>query len=248
MTTIPLEVCVDTIEGAWTAAEHGADRIELCAALSEGGLTPSAGLMSAASKLPVPVYAMIRPRTGDFRYSDAEKTLMLRDIHVARQEGLNGIVIGATTEQRKLDRDFLSTALEGAALPATLHRAFDILDDVEQGVEDAISLGFERILSSGQEERADQGIDRLASIAKIARGRISLMAGSGINEENVGRILSLTTVDELHASCSSRSKAPSLEEPEGRLGFVALNGFKNTDAARVKALRSAIDRYLETTA
>ena len=248
MTRIPLEVCVDTIEGAWIAAENGADRIELCAALSEGGLTPSAGLMSAASKLPVPVYAMIRPRTGDFRYSDAEKTLMLRDVHTVRQVGLDGIVIGATTVRRELDRDFLAAALAGAELPATLHRSFDVLGNVKQGVEDAISLGFERILSSGQATNADLGADTLATTVMLAQGRISIMAGSGVTGENAAHILNRTAANELHASCSSFSTPPSPEDPEARLGFVSPKGFKVTDAKRVRALRNEIDLFLETTA
>jgi len=245
MKTILLEVCVDTIEGAWIAAENGADRIELCAALAEGGLTPSTGMMTAASRLPVPVYAMIRPRSGDFRYSDAEKTLMLRDIQTAEQEGLRGIAIGATDQDRRLDREFLSTALRGTILNATLHRAFDTLADVGKGIEDAIDLGFERILTSGQSPTADQGLGVLEKAVRSARGRISLMAGSGVTQDNAERILSRTGVDELHASCSSVSPSTRVETPETRLGFVLQSGTRSTDAGRVQALRNTIDAYLE---
>ncbi|MEM9633804.1 MAG: copper homeostasis protein CutC [Pseudomonadota bacterium] len=246
MTKVSLEVCVDTIEGAWIAAENGADRIELCAALSEGGLTPSAGFMTAASRLPIPVFAMIRPRSGDFRYSDAEKALMLRDIQTAEHAGLSGIVIGATTDQRQLDRDFLSTALSGTELPATLHRAFDTLQDPSESVEEAISLGFERILTSGQAGKAEQGLDVLAAAVARAAGRISVMAGSGISEANAARILGKSAVNELHASCSSPCAPLPSTAPEVRLGFLSSEGARLTDASKVQALKTAIDQYLET--
>ncbi|MES0882214.1 copper homeostasis protein CutC [Roseibium sp. SCP14] len=246
MTAVRLEVCVDTIEGAWIAAENGANRIELCAALSEGGLTPSAGFMTAASRLPIPVFAMIRPRSGDFQYSDAEKALMLRDIQTAEQAGLAGLVIGATTEQRKLDGNFLSTALEGTNLPATLHRAFDTLQDPSEGVEEAISLGFERILTSGQAQRAEQGLDVLEAVVSRAAGRISIMAGSGVTETNAARILRFSAVNELHASCSSSYEPLPATTPEVQLGFTPSQGARLTDASRVQALKMAIDQYLET--
>ena len=246
MTPVHLEVCVDTIEGAWIAAENGADRIELCTALSEGGLTPSAGFMTAASRLPVPVFAMIRPRSGGFQYSDAEKALMLRDIQTAEQAGLAGIAIGATSEQHELDSRFLSTALAGTKLPATLHRAFDTLRDPLAGVEEAVSLGFERILTSGQAEKAEQGLDVLESVASRASGRISIMAGSGVSEENAARILKVSAVNELHASCSSPCAPLPSSAPEVHLGFLSSKGARLTNAIRVQALRTAIDQYLET--
>jgi len=248
MKRIPLEICVDTIEGARTAAENGADRIELCAALSEGGLTPSVGLMSAAAKLPVPVYAMIRPRGGGFRYSDADKDLMLRDIQVAEQAGLAGIVIGAVTFEHELDRSFLSAALAASALPAALHRAFDTLKDFSKGIADAIDLGFERILTSGQAETADQGLEVLAAAVKQAAGRISIMAGSGVTAANAAGILKHTAVPELHASCSRPADGSSEDTPETRLGFVARTGIRKTDGRLVRELRDAMDQFMEAAA
>ncbi|MEO1115178.1 MAG: copper homeostasis protein CutC [Pseudomonadota bacterium] len=238
-----LEVCVDTIEGAWTAAENGADRIELCAALSEGGLTPSAGMMAAASRLPVPVFAMIRPRAGDFSYSDAEKTIMLRDIQLAEQQGMAGIVTGAVTSEGRLDLEFLSPALRETRLPATLHRAFDILHDLPMAIAHAIDLGFERILTSGQGRKAENHLQALAEIVRLADGRISVMAGSGVTHMNAARILTETGVDELHASCSSREKHIPADRPEVRLGFVAQDGIQQTSAEQVRLLKSVIDAY-----
>lgn len=243
-----LEICVDTLEGAWTAAECGADRIELCAALGDGGLTPSAGMMSAASKLPVDVYAMIRPRAGDFYFSDAEKALMLRDIQMAESTGLEGVVIGAVTERRELDRDFLAAAIESTTLPLTLHRAIDTVKDYSIAVETAIELGFERILSSGQASTADLGRDALAAAVKQAAGRISIMAGSGVSAASAERLLLHAGVRELHASCASYVDAPSPDALENKLGFVAKTGVRSTDAKLVRALRDAMDKYLEAAA
>ncbi|POF29328.1 copper homeostasis protein CutC [Roseibium marinum] len=248
MRRIPLEVCVDTIEGAWTAAENGADRIELCAALSEGGLTPSSGLMAAASGLPIPVYAMIRPHAGGFSYSDADKTLMLRDIQAAEQAGLAGIVIGALTGEYELDRAFLATALSGTCLPATLHRAFDTLRDIAKGVSQALELGFERILTSGQAGRADQGLEVLASTVRHASGRIPVMAGSGVSSANAAHILRHTSVNELHASCSSPAEADNADTPETRLGLVPPSGIRKTNSALVRELRGAMDQFTEAAA
>jgi len=246
MTHIPLEVCVDSIEGARTAADNGADRIELCAALSEGGLTPSFGLMSAAAELQVPVYAMIRPRGGDFRYSDAEKTVMLHDIEAAAQAGLAGIVIGAIDNHSRLDHGFLEHALSRSALPATLHRAIDTLPIVEQAIEDAIALGFERVLTSGGADKAEFGLETLARAVQVAGGRLSVMAGSGVSAANAARILRHAGVSELHASCSSWT--PSPERPETQLGYVPDTGTKKTDANLVQALRHAMDLHAEDAA
>ncbi|WP_420332238.1 copper homeostasis protein CutC [Roseibium sp.] len=245
MTGTKLEVCVDTIEGAWTAAESGADRIELCAALSEGGLTPSAGMMAAASRLPVPVFAMIRPRSGDFRYSDAEKTIMLRDIQLAKQQGMSGIVTGATDSAGRLDLEFLSPALRETRLPATLHRVFDTLQDVPLAISDAVELGFERILTSGQGRKAEQHLQALAEIVRIADGRISVMAGSGVTHMNATRILIEAGVQELHSSCSVRESSVPPNRPEIRLGFVAQDGITRTSAEQVRLLRSVVDTYDE---
>ncbi|MCK7611561.1 copper homeostasis protein CutC [Roseibium sediminicola] len=249
MSPVALEVCVDTLEGAWIAAENGADRIELCAALSEGGLTPSFGAMTAAAKLPVPVYAMIRPRRGDFRYSDIEKTAMLHDIEACGKAGLAGIVIGAVDDQHALDREFLAAALESTSLPATLHRAIDTVRDYEKAVADAIKLGFERILSSGQADKAELGMDRLASAVRVASGRISIMAGSGVNAANAPRILKHTGAPELHASCSKpKGDAPAPGISETRLGFVAATGTRDTDASLVQSLRHVMDIHAEDAA
>ncbi|MEO9526445.1 MAG: copper homeostasis protein CutC [Roseibium sp.] len=248
MTRVPLEICVDTIEGARTAADNGADRIELCAALSEGGLTPSFGLMTAAADLPVPVYAMIRPRAGDFRFSDAEKDLILQDIAAVKRAGLKGIVIGAVDDHARLDRDFLADALSQAELPATLHRAIDTVADFDLAIETAITLGFERVLTSGQAHSAACGLEQLARAVDLAAGRMSIMAGSGVTAENAVGLLKQASVSELHASCSVRIKAHTPDLGEARLGFVPEAGIRKTDGNLVRALRLAMNRFEEAAA
>jgi copper homeostasis protein len=248
MSRIPLEVCVDTIDGAWTAAQNGANRIELCSALSEGGLTPSLGLMAAAAQLPIPVYAMIRPRSGDFQYSSLEKSTMFQDVQAAEDTGLAGIAIGAVNERQELDQSFLAEVISSAGLKATLHRAVDTVNEFEKAVEAAIALGFERILTSGQSVKADQGQNLLALAVKRASGRISIMAGSGVTAQNAADILKQTSVDELHASCSSLENAPDPETRVARLGFVSNAGEKKTNEKLVQELRAAMDRYQEAAA
>ena len=186
---------------------------------------------------------MIRPRAGDFRYSDAEKAAMFRDIATAEREGLAGLVIGAIDDRRRLDREFLSVALQGTTLPATLHRAFDTVSDPKTGVEDAIDLGFERILTSGQALKAGLGLDVLRDTVSSAAGRIAIMAGSGVTHDNVALILRDTQVDELHASCSVVGAPSPQNDAEMDLGFVPKSGTRATDASLVRALRDAIDTY-----
>lgn len=198
-----LEVCVDTIEGAIAAVNGGAVRIELCSALSEGGLTPSLGLMKAASALPVPVFAMIRPRGGLFRYSADEQLVMLDDIDAARAAGLAGVVLGAQDEDGHLDTQVLKRLLDRAnGMGSTLHRVIDVVPEPLDALATAIELGFDRVLTSGGKPFADQGVDLIAEMVKFADGRISIVPGCGLTPENVVGVLRATGVTEIHAACA----------------------------------------------
>ena len=158
MARVLVEVCLDSAEGLAEAVAGGADRIELCAALAVGGLTPSAGLMQAAARCPVPVLAMIRPRAGDFVFSPAEVAIMLADIAAARAAGLAGVVLGASLPGGRLDRAILARLTDAASgLDLTLHRAFDLVPDIAPAIELAADLGFRRILTSGQAATAAEG-------------------------------------------------------------------------------------------
>ena len=231
-----LEVCVEDIAGLKAAVEGGGDRIELCSALPLGGLTPSAGLMAAAARMPVPAYAIIRPRAGGFVYSADELGIMKRDIDAARTLGLAGVVLGASLPDGRLDVDTLSALTAYAeGLGKTLHRAFDLVPDVEEAVDVAISLGFERILTSGGAKTAAEGLAVLEQAIAAAAGRISVMPGSGVTLATVGQLWPRLQISEIHASCS----APVSETDERAitLGFSAPSA-RRTDAATVKALKA----------
>jgi copper homeostasis protein len=199
-----LEVCVDTIEGAAAAVAGGAGRIELCAALSEGGLTPSAGLMRAAARLPVPVFAMIRPRSGLFRFAPTEVQVMLDDIAAARAAGLAGVVLGAQGPDGALEAGLLGALVAAARpLPATLHRVIDVVPDAMAALDLAIALGFARVLTSGQRPLAPDGAGLIAAMVARAAGRLSVMPGCGLTPENVADVVRATGATEVHAACAA---------------------------------------------
>lgn len=215
-----LEICVDSAGGLQAAIAGGADRIELCAALALGGLTPAKSLMRAAAKAPVPVHAMVRPRAGDFVFSAAEIELMLADIDDAHAAGLAGVVFGASRPDNQLDEDGLRHLHDRAAtlgLSTTLHRTFDLAPDLEEALECAIGLGFDRVLTSGGAPTALAGLDRLAALHAAAGGRIGLMPGSGIRPDTIRLVAGRLPVTELHASASE--PAPGASPRIRELGF-----------------------------
>ena len=231
-----LEVCVEDIAGLKAAVEGGGDRIELCSALPLGGLTPSAGLMAAAAKMPVPAYAIIRPRAGGFVYSAEELEVMKSDIDAARAAELPGVVLGASLPDGRLDFDTLATLTAHAdGLGMTLHRAFDLVPDVEEAVGMAISLGFERVLTSGGAKTAAEGVTMLERAIAAAAGRISIMPGSGVTLATVGQLWPRLDISEIHASCSATTS--ETDERVIALGFSAPSA-RRTDAAIVKALKA----------
>jgi len=236
--SVLLEVCVDSAEGLRLAIEGGADRIELCSALELGGLTPSLGMMELASKAPIPVYAMIRPRAGNFCFSAEDEAIMVSDIGNARKAGLAGVVVGASLSDGSLDVVMLERLIaEAKGFGTTLHRAFDLVPDMEIALQQAIALGFERILTSGLSQTAEGGLDKLRRLAEMAGQSMSIMPGSGVNAENVGRIMEATGAAEVHASCRVQ-----VEEKDSRaiaFGFAAEQSFR-TCAQRVRALKAAI--------
>jgi copper homeostasis protein len=187
MPTTTVEVCVDDAAGLLAAVKGGAHRVELCAALAVGGLTPSPGFMQLAARSPISVYAMIRPRAGSFVYGPDEIDLMRRDIDAAADAGLAGVAIGASLASGDLDREgcwALVTHAKSRGLGATLHRAIDLTPDPVAAVDVAMGLGFERILTSGGARTAPEGVETITAMAWRADGRISIMAGSGVNAGN----------------------------------------------------------------
>ena len=178
MTNILLEVCVEDAAGLRAAVDGGADRIELCSALSVGGLTPSPGLMALAGKVDIPVYAMIRPRPGDFVFDASDMDIMRIEIDAARSAGLAGVVLGASRPDGRLDKEALKTLVDHAhGLGLTLHRAFDLVPDPVEALDVAMTLGVERILTSGLVPRAIDGVNLLKQLVDQAGTRLSIMPG-----------------------------------------------------------------------
>lgn len=238
--SILLEVCVDNVHGLAAALAGGAGRIELCAALALGGLTPAPGLMRAAASSPVPVYAMVRPRAGDFRYDAAERDVMLADIDAVHAAGLQGVVFGASSDDGSLDHRLLATLLAHAhrlGLGCTLHRAIDSCPDLVAATRTAVGLGFERILTSGGAPSAGEGIAQLAGCFDAAAGALVVMPGAGVNVASIGALRAGLPLTEVHASCSM----PVAANDTRAIAFGFDSGTRRqTSLEQVAALRAAL--------
>ncbi len=239
MAEILLEVCVDSAAGLVAALEGGVDRIELCSALELGGLTPSFGLMKFAARLPLPVYAMIRPHAGDFVFDANDLAIMRDDIAMAREAGLAGVVLGASKDDGRLDAEILAALVElSYGMGLTLHRAFDCAGpDFGDALETAIALGFERVLTSGGAVSATEGLPVLERLFAQAAGRISIMPGAGLNAHTIALLKARLPLKEAHGSCSKPVRKA--------LGMVAdlgsaHDGQRETDAGLVRALKVAL--------
>ena len=195
-----VEACVDSVASSLAAERGGAGRLELCDAIFDGGTTPSAGMIAACkATVSIPVFVMIRPRGGGFVYSDAERDVMRRDIVVARELGADGVVIGGLRPDGTVDLSLVRILVEAAQqLPVTFHRAFDITPDLAASLELLADAGVQRILSAGGASTAADGATVLADLVRKAGSRIVVMAGGGVREENVRRLVSVSGVREVH--------------------------------------------------
>ncbi len=197
-----LEICVDTVESAIIAQSAGADRIELCNNLMEGGTTTGFGTISSArNNLTIGLNVIIRPRGGDFLYSDLEYDIMRRDIDCCGEIGVDGIVLGLLIQDGSIDIDRTARLIEYAKpMSVTFHRAFDMCSDPIKGLEDVITSGAHRLLSSGQKNKAIDGIELISQLIKKAGNRIIIMPGSGINSSNISVIAKSTDAIEFHST------------------------------------------------
>lgn len=200
-----VEICVETVDGALAAQRGGADRVELCANLLEGGTTPSfAAIHLARQHVGIPIHVLIRPRGGDFLWSDLEMAVMHEDIHECKRAGVTGVVMGCLTPAGDIDIDRMRILLSAAqGMNVTFHRAFDLCRDPFAALDQLIELGIPRLLTSGQAPTALEGAELIAKLRQRAGDRITIMAGGGITPENVRQIVDQTGVSEVHLSARS---------------------------------------------
>jgi len=236
MARLLLEIAADGLGSALAAQAGGADRVELCADLADGGLTPSVGVIAAArAALALPLHVLIRPRAGDFCYPQAEIRVMQYDIEECARLGCHGVVIGALDATGDVDlaacRDLIAAA---GPMSITFHRAFDAVRDRQTALEALVGLGCKRVLTSGAHSSAPQGATAIAAVVRQAAGRISVIAGAGIRPENVRQLVAATGVCEIHASASAPRISPTSRRSAGLQGLDA--DWRETDAEAVRRL------------
>ena len=203
-----IEVCVEGVDGFVAAQDGGADRVELCASLLEGGITPSIGTVRAAMRIArIPFFAMVRPRGGDFLYSSLEYRSMLEDVAAFRSLGIPGVVFGCLTAQGRIDvARMMELVATARPMGVTCHRAFDMTRDSAEAIEDLVRCGVDRVLTSGHHETAIDGLDQLTQIVKTAAGRLTVMACGGLNASNIATVRDKADPPELHfAALTTRS-------------------------------------------
>jgi copper homeostasis protein len=204
-----IEICTDSIDSALIAQESGADSIELCTSLTEGGLTPSCGMLNSVRKnLNIRINVLIRPRSGDFLYSDTEFDIMRRDIEMCGEAGANGVVFGLLRKDGTVDTERTSILSRLAhPMAVTFHRAFDLCREPYSSLEDIVASGASRILTSGQAESSLKGIDLLKNLVLKAGKRLLIMPGGGLNESNIGLVARETGAQDFHLSARSPLKS-----------------------------------------
>lgn len=209
---IKLEVPVYTVEAAKGAAACGADRLELCADIGEGGTTPSIGLLDfLKSEIKIPIFAMIRPRGGDFCYTKDEIKVMERDIRLLGQAGADGFVFGALNSMGEVDMDLNRRLREAAGpKPCTFHRAIDVSADIFRSMEAITSLGFQRVLTSGGRDTVTEGLEIIAKMIEMSGDSVIVMPGGGTKPEHVERLAQLRHFKELHSSCKAWVPTPAV--------------------------------------
>jgi copper homeostasis protein len=205
-----LEICVDSVESAIAAEAGGAQRVELCSALSEGGLTPSLGMLRAArAAVKLGIYVMIRPRGGDFLYSETEYAIMLDDIARIAECGADGVVLGLLTAHGEVDVERTARLVEAARpMEVTVHRAVDMSRDLSAAMEGAIQSGAQRILTSGAASTALQGSAQIAALVRQAAGRIGVMVGGNVRPRNLGQVVAATGASQFHTALRTAVASP----------------------------------------
>lgn len=249
MNEYQFEICSNSVESCIAAQDGGANRVELCAGIPEGGTTPSYGEIATAREVlkTTRLHVIIRPRGGDFLYSPIEVKTMLKDIDVAKQLGADGVVFGCLTADGEIDLPVMRELMKASeGLSVTFHRAFDVCRDAKKALEQIIDLGCNRILTSGQQPTAELGIPLLKDLQQQAAGRIILLAGCGVNEKNISRIAKETGIQEFHFSAreSIKSNMSYKNEAVSMGGTVHIDEYERnvTTAQRVRNTIQALEK------
>ncbi len=246
-TPVLVEACANSLTSALAAQAGGAARVELCAALIEGGVTPSAAVIELArQQLNIRLHVLIRPRGGDFCYDDTEVAVMTRDIEFCRSVGVDGVVIGMLAPDGSVDVE-RTRALVAAARPmqVTFHRAFDMAADADRALDDVLALGVERLLTSGQRGSAFEGRGLIAELVRRAGARLIVMPGAGIHEGNVRELVEATGVREVHLSGQSKIASRMIyRNPHVFMGVPGLPEYEIgvTDAGKIRRVVEAANQ------
>lgn len=240
--SLVVEICADSVESAIVAESSGAGRIELCSALVEGGVTPSAGLIDSVRRnTGIKLHVLIRPRSGDFLYTDNEFSVMRRDIDTAGELGADGIVTGILNSDGSVDMERTALLAEYASpMSLTFHRAFDLCRDPKKGLEDIMAAGAARLLTSGQAKTALDGAVLIKNLIKDAAGKIVIMPGGGIDEYNIALLAASTGALEYHLSGRrQRESAMTFRRKGIYMGDPRLQSeymLKSADAERIRSV------------
>ena len=241
-----LEICANSIESAISAEKGGADRVELCANLGEGGTTPSYGQIKwCVENLQLEVWPLIRPRGGDFLYTDTEFECILEDISFCKQIGCDGVVTGILDKNGNIDEARCQKIIERASpMPVAFHRAFDMSRDLEESLEAIIALGFVRILTSGGKANAEMGANEIAQLVLQANGRIEIMPGAGVNSSNLLEIAKVTGAKCFHTTAKDKFASKMIfQNTIGKMSDKDADEFSydQTDLNKVKVLKEILN-------
>lgn len=241
-----LEICLDSVESATASERGGADRVELCAGLPEGGTTPSAGMIAAVrKKIAIGLQVMIRPRGGDFCYSADEFSIMQRDILIAKQLGASGVVFGILNPDGTVDIARMQQLLDmSRPLKVTCHRAYDMTNDFAQALEDLMEIGVDRVLTSGGKKSAVDAMPTLKQMTQQAQARISVMACGELSIANVKAVIAYTNVREVHAGLGTPvTSAMKFRNQKISMGTMAESEYQHMVVTEnsVRELRAAVD-------
>lgn len=240
-----LEICVFSINDVLSAIKGGADRLELCASYLEGGITPSHSLITETFKNipPENVVVMIRPRGGNFIYSEAEFEVMKNDILHCKELGVKNVIFGIINKNATLDARNKELVDLASPMHCTLQRAFDLTADPFIALEDAINCGFKRVLTSGQQASVLQGSKLIKELIEVARNRIDILPGAGITSENAKQLIMETGCKEIHSSAKMFEKQDEENSHKFREGIYDFSKLIVTNSEEVKKLKNITDQF-----